>query len=461
VREGFKIDENNPTELMKLVEHVLAEVNAYLRSIDPKHVDCPMPRLCTFSDVHAKLVTVEGRNPGKAAIFFSSGCFNSQNTHLNQRHLAALISFELFKIAKHRGAGRTFVQMWTDVLTNFENFRYGNFLGKALGFLAGPLQFFLLLQRSVSRSYEYEAGQAIVEMGRGMDLVDAIDYKVCSSLYEKRSYVQLQKDQAEKRRDVKSYDNFLFKPFKSFANWVANNEYAGDDKSGYLVLSFLDILVREMGFFVNELFSERPRATRLKDYLRPLLTLDTDKTPEQFAALYEKDKVTNGALVQKAVDSKGAFPTYAPVSTIGNGYVKPVYSDHPDYRTRKKNKKRELKETIRTQGVDIQTLKTQLDLLAAQMASQSLTLDQYKGKLDSLQVQSNGHNGLAHLNGNGKTPSAPSSPSKKKQPSPIGLDGSREGVPHLVAYHALQQPTEVAPPHVPENAPHPSSVLTV
>lgn len=446
VREGFKFDENNPTDLLKLVDHVLAEVNAYLRKIDPNHQDCPRPRICTFSDVHAKVVTIEGRNPGKSALFFSSGCFNSQNTHLNQRHLAALITFELFKIAKHRGVGRTFVQMWTDVLTNFENFRSGNFIGKMFGFLAGPLQFFLLLQRSVSRSYEYEAGEATVKIGRGMDLVDAIDYKVCSTLFEKRTYVELQKDQTAKRRDTSGYNGFFSKHFRSFINWVANNEYAGDDKSGYLILSFLDILVREMGFFVNELFSERPRATRLKDYIRPLLTLDTDKTSAEIAQLYEKDKATNQNLVQDVINRKGTFPTYAPISPEGNGYVKPIYSDHPDYRTRKKNKKRAFKEKINNQEARITSLETRLDVLMQQVEAQSHTLEGYRSRLEAFQIHANGHNGFPHLNGNGKSHSAPSSPSKKKSVVSLGLAGSIDGAPQpsqIVAFHAFSQPAEV------------------
>ncbi len=459
VREGFGLDEHNPTDLLRLVDHVLAEVNAHLRKDNPNHKDIPRPRICTFADIHFKVITVEGRNPGKAALFFSSGCFNSPVTHMNQRHLAALISFELYKIARHRGVTRTFVQMWTDMLSTLENARSGNFLSKALGFFAGPLQFFLLLQRSVSRSYEYEAGKAVVDMGRGMDLVDAIDYKVCGPLFKKGTYVELQKDRAKRKRpEPLNYKGPFAKYINAFADWIDNNEYAGDDKTGWRLLSFLDICVEEFLVFINEIFSDKPRSTRLKDYLRPLLKLDVDNTPEQVRQLYLNDINTNQNLYEKITEPKPVgsnippLEPYAPIAPQGDGYVDPIRLDHPLYRHAKYQAKekqiQDLEERLNVKQTEqLEALKAEISQLKAQLQAQNpsqssqleaivgelraqlqaqdtrlqehqKTLDEQKQQteqsrelLASFQLhQHNGHD--TNGNGHGKTP--PGSPTKKR-----------------------------------------------
>ncbi len=67
-----------------------------------------------------------------------------------------------------------------NTLQNFSNSEF--FLFKAIAFLAGPLQFILLLERSINRSYEYEAAAHVAKMGRGLDLMNGIDKKVCPTL---------------------------------------------------------------------------------------------------------------------------------------------------------------------------------------------------------------------------------------------------------------------------------------
>lgn len=289
VREGFKFDDHNELDLIKLVDHLRCEINAYFRSKDSNHQDFPMPRLCTFTDHHFKIITAEGRNPGKSAIFISSGALNSHDTRMDQKQLAALIQFELVKIYSRRGASRITVGMFSDFLNTFANARSGNLFSQALGFIAGPLQFFQLLQRSVVRSYEYEAGAMVVELGRGMKLIDGIDNKICSTLAKKPTYVEMVQDQSRKKRQPYTGRQ----PIKAFFDWIDNHEYAGDDKTGYRLISFFDICVRELGYFFNEVFSEKPRATRLKDYLRPMLNLDGAGNQEALDRLYVADDATN------------------------------------------------------------------------------------------------------------------------------------------------------------------------
>ncbi len=96
VREDFIYSQKaNPTKLTKLVNHLRQEVNAHFRQIyGAEHVDMPMPRLLTYNKAEIE-ISSEGRNPGKAGIFFSSGCFDYKKNNLDQRQIAALIEKEL------------------------------------------------------------------------------------------------------------------------------------------------------------------------------------------------------------------------------------------------------------------------------------------------------------------------------------------------------------------------------
>lgn len=284
VREKFEFSKkDNATNLRELVEEVRDELNIYFRKeYGDQHVDLPMPRLLTFTDHHFKIITVEGRNPGKAALFFSTGVMNFHDTNLTHNELKALIQVELVKIYMRRGIARTIVGMGTDFYTTLDNFLSGNILAKVLGILAGRLQFFALVERSIKRSYEYEAAEIVVKCGRGVDLVSAIDRTVHPFLEKKPTYKELRIDQQEKKRPP--YNGWLQFIFKPIADWIDDEEYAEDDKTGYRFFSFFDILVRELGYLIKELWSPTPRATRLKDYLKEIIKAPL---PERYAFLPE------------------------------------------------------------------------------------------------------------------------------------------------------------------------------
>jgi len=315
VRENFKFDDHNPMDLRKLVNQVRCEVNAHFKKVyGDAHQDIPMPRLLTFTDHHFKIVNVEGRNPGKAAILFSSGALNSHDTRLNQRHMAALVAMEMVKIYHRRSLGGTIVGMGLDLVSTLENARSANLFYRVLGFLIWPLQLFLLIHRAIKRSYEYDAALKVVDMGRGMDLVDAIDLKVCPTLFDKPTYRRLAEDQAAKKRQP--YNGYFASVVRWFTDWADKQEYAGDDKTGWRVLSAVDACVREFGFFINELFDPKPRSTNLKTPMRQALE-GYEKATNQadMEKLYQKDRETS----RKLYEQIPAADRYEVIGPNGNG----------------------------------------------------------------------------------------------------------------------------------------------
>lgn len=280
VRDERGVKRKIPLHLYKIVSHLVEEVNLHFSTEEMiakygEPCDIPMPRLCTFTDHHFKIITVEGRNADNAAIFFSTGALSPHDTQMELHQLAALIEMELVKIYLRRGFARAITAMVADLSSALQNLHFGNVFSKALGILAGPLQFFLLLERSNQRSYEYDAATEVVACGRGMDLLDAIDKKVCPTLIEKGTFIEL-KEQQERKQRAPLHPHWLLGPIgmgvlKPIADWVDRNEYATDNKRNYRFFSLLDIVVREGGYLVNELWKKEPRATSLKSHLRALI----------------------------------------------------------------------------------------------------------------------------------------------------------------------------------------------
>lgn len=275
VHENFEFShKQNPTNLYRLVQEVTAAVNAHFKKKHgDSHRDIPAPRICTFTDHHWKLVTVEGRNPGKAAIFISSGALDFEHTGLTIDEFEALIANEIVKIYSRRGIGRTAVGVVSDLSETLNHLQEGNWLSKALFVLTMPLQLTLLLDKSIQRSYEYQAGCHLVDMGYGYDLIAGIDRLICPPLDRIGTARELKEAAKKYRREPYSGTSNVY---KRFADWVDANEYPVDDNTGSRIISALDILAREGGFYVRELFSARPRATSLKNYLRPLISMKQD-----------------------------------------------------------------------------------------------------------------------------------------------------------------------------------------
>ncbi len=342
VRENFKFDEHNPTDLRKLVNQVRCELNAHFKKVyGDAHQDIPMPRLLTFTDHHFKIVTVEGRNPGKAALLFSSGALNSHDTNLNQRHMAALVAMEMVKIYHRRSISGTIAGMGLDLVNTLENARSANLFYRVIGFLIWPLQFFLLLQRAIKRSYEYDAALKVVEMGRGMDLIDAIDFKVCPVLFDKPTFARLVQDQNAKKRPP--YNGYFASVVRWFTDWADKQEYAGDDKTGWRVLSALDACVRELGFYINELFDPKPRSTNLKSPMRQALKGYEQATSQaDMEKLYQKDRETNRKLYAQVP----AADRYEVIGPDGNGVAEHTHDHDHDHAHELKERIEKLEATI-------------------------------------------------------------------------------------------------------------------
>lgn len=314
---------SNNTDIINMVDSLRKELNIHFRAkYGDKHVDLPMPRLLTFTEPHFKMITVEGRNPGKAAIFFSSGVFNYHDSNMTQKELAALIQMELVKIYMRRGVTRTILAMTTEFFSNISNMFSGHAWAKVLGVLAGPLLFFSLIERSVKRSYAYEAGEEVIACGRGLDLIDAIDKKVCATLTSKPTYAEMRANKAKPENSRVPYNGPLQFFLKPLADFVDRNEYAKDDKTGYRFVSFFDILAREFTYHVNELWASEPRSTRTKEHFKFLITapfegengkttinLDEVTTP-QMHLLRDEAKRINKALRNQIPKDQRYRPIY-------------------------------------------------------------------------------------------------------------------------------------------------------
>lgn len=275
VRKGFKFDEHNPTDLQKLVNHVRLELNAHFRTIyGDSHVDLPMPRLCIYTSDKAKVHANLGRTQDNIALFFSSTLFDSHNTRWTQRDLAALVAFELTKAYKQRGWSATISSIATSFLFTLESLQQSeHWYYRALGMLAGPLQFFFLVQKAIDRSYAYEAATTMVDIGRGMDYYWAIDTKVCPSLRKQYAPAYMSLDQARKKREP--YNGWFASVLRPFTDRIDSAEWIEDitDKQGSRIVSAIDIMVRETIFSLQELKNSDPRTTRLKDHLRDLMPI--------------------------------------------------------------------------------------------------------------------------------------------------------------------------------------------
>lgn len=333
VRNGFDYSQkHNPTNVRQMVEHLRQEVNAYFRKeLGNKHRDIPMPRLLTFTDDAVKIVTTEGRNPGKAAIVFSSGTFLYKKNNLDQRQLAALIEVELVKIYLQKGSRRTIVNIGAELFSSLDSLTTLSFSFLPLQLLTWPYllvsKFIQLLEHSIHRSFEYEAALYVAEkFGRGVDLIKAIDSKVCSTLETLPTNAELKADQSShKREPYKGPFQWLLRPI---ADWIDNNEYAGDDKTGYRIVSMFDIFVREGGYIFNEWMKNEPRATNLKNALRPVIKTKIDGKDVSMDTAYTKDikkiRKHDIQLNQKLHKYIPLASRYAVIGPEGTGYLKPI-----------------------------------------------------------------------------------------------------------------------------------------
>jgi len=338
--EGFDHSRNNSTSIVELVDHLRVELNICLKEkYGAAHKDIPPVRLLAFTEPSFKLFSV-GPAPENAAILLSTGVFNYEQTGMDQRHLAALIEMELVKIYFRRGTASAITSVATNLLTTVEiltlSSAWPRFLGglsHVLKILAGPLQFFMLLQLASERNHAYHAAEIVaVDCGRGRDLMKAYDKKVDPTLKHKPTPIEL--DEIRERFKRPPY-NGANPGIKKWVDWIRDNEYPTDCKDekviwGSLAWSGMMILVRELGFFFYELFSKDPRSTNIGKHIRNLVkgnrpsieegslgeevTLNTIKTGEKWY-IKQSDWERN----KKLFDKMPAESRYLPISPEYNG----------------------------------------------------------------------------------------------------------------------------------------------
>lgn len=336
-RNSRMSQDENPTDLFAMVDHLHAELEQHFGRKLPK-----IPRLSLFNDDHFHIITVEGRNPGRSGLFFSKGSFHYDHTKMTQRHVAAIIQMEMVKIYLHRGVARTIVRMGTDLFSTLQNMSDSASISPlrwCLAVLAGPLQFFLLLERSLKRTYDLEAAEIVAKCGRGYDLYLQVDASGFGTQTTTPSRQDTRNRQRELRREpydhttahygLRTLAKYIFKPI---ADWVDVHEPAEDDKTGYRLVTLPDILVRDGGDYFTELFKEKNRGTNLKAHLASLVKatvtengisteISLDTAPlSQFSAIDRANREINRAFHNKIATEK----RYAPIGPDSDGRVPPT-----------------------------------------------------------------------------------------------------------------------------------------
>lgn len=315
IEEKYVYDAENPTKPIKLVDDLVAQLNKYFsKKYGRKHVDMPRPRLATTPHEHFEMDSILGMNPWHSEILFASGFFNYHHSKMDQRMMAAAITKELVKIYMRRGSSHLVVQMGMDMLNTLEALQNSNNFFKVLGILTWPLQFLFLVERSIKRSYEYDASKIIVELGRGTDLYRFLDKNPCPTLAKKPDLATLKAQRAaQKRPEYDGRFKFLLGPMHK---WIVDNlEIPNDHHEHNILFVAISGLVREGIFHINELYADAPRGTRLKEFILSELQ-KRDGVKDTIEAHFVGDMAANVQF--KAEASK----RYVPIALDGDGFSK-------------------------------------------------------------------------------------------------------------------------------------------
>jgi len=327
ITEDFVYNESNPTYPFLMVEqlrHELRNSSETLKNRYPTFEEMPRPRLSTCTtDLSAKTKAEEGRNPGRSGLYFSAGFFLPE-TGFQQRHQAALIQMDLHRLYFYRGVTGAVVRTIANLAATLKKYNKSPSIFKQfIGLLEWPVRFLSVFAFAVNRSYIYSAFAEVVANNRGVDLMEAIDRKVCPSQINSPSDEQLKKAKKDNAREPYQDSGLI----KIIVDWIDENELATDDKSGYRIFSLGDIVVREGGLSLGELFSEAPRATRLKDYGRELLQV---KRPDGTMATYateEGREYLRKHYKERQKLAEQSIPEnlrYTPICADGDGYTQPL-----------------------------------------------------------------------------------------------------------------------------------------
>lgn len=276
------VDEKNPIDVIRLVNHLRQELNAHDGSTDVNHPNhMPMPRVATFKDHHPKIVVVPGRSLGRSAIYISTGMLNHHDTNFTQKELAAIIMAELAKIKSRRSLGNTLLSIADGISKLFDNLMASqNPFIRGLGYILGPLRFCFFLVNAMQRSHVYRAANVVIECGRGSDYFDALEKTNNPNRIARKSapaslrppYLQPVTDWMN-NNPVFKYIAFIGRGIdsvlKPLADWVDKMESPTDEKqSTYRIFSFFDFILRNTLFMVKELGSNKPSGPNLKEHVK-------------------------------------------------------------------------------------------------------------------------------------------------------------------------------------------------
>jgi len=147
--EEYGDEKFKPHNIVADLVNEINERNGLYPNEYPKHSNHPElmkpPRLVSVKDEKFRITAIPGRIASKSMLSFTSGALASKS--LSNLEFAALIQLELFKLRYRRNFFNIFVDTGVRIANHFEVLKTSNnIFYKALGYLAGPLQFFTLYQ---------------------------------------------------------------------------------------------------------------------------------------------------------------------------------------------------------------------------------------------------------------------------------------------------------------------------
>lgn len=341
VPDDYIQDRKNPIDIHRLVNHLCAELNIYFsnhQKFRESHQDLIKPKIFTFTNQKSEIITVEGYEPGQAALFFSTGMLDSEITHLNQEELAALIRVELIKIYLRKGLSGSVVGLGADLIATLKNMaaikpeenRENNFFAATLmkggGVFLSLFHFLFLLQMAVKRSAAYEASKRVIKLGKGIQLINANDKKVSPTLVKappRYEFNRKRREHLEKLREkLPLYEGWGKSLIQPIQRWIDVHEYMTTPPEHYhsRILRGIGNIFREGWLLLNELSGENPRNTNLNSYIRRETTYkennrkdqkiayETLETPEQLERLIEVQNTLNANLLRQIPEATRYAP---------------------------------------------------------------------------------------------------------------------------------------------------------
>ncbi|HKY69791.1 MAG TPA: hypothetical protein VJ205_02730 [Gammaproteobacteria bacterium] len=316
--------QKNPIRLEKMVRYLCALLTEHHKSQHPKDVNfqMPMPRLGTIKK--KEFVTIEGRNPGKAALFFGTNILDLKHKNLNQKHLAALTLFELAKIYNRRGFKNFLIGLVVETARSFQLLKESNFMFvRLIGYLTiVPMQILDLVKNYLLRAAEYKAADVVVGCGMGRYWLEAKEITGNrTAIINDRIFAPRSVQATEPRVSRAPYMGWFSGLLSPFNNYIDKHEWDFDDKSGSRFWAFFECVIEDAGKFLTELYLPSPMGPLLKNYVRQAMgtaTLtDTSSLKEALTALDSK----YATLCNQMPDQSAV---YDPIRPGSNGRAQPL-----------------------------------------------------------------------------------------------------------------------------------------